>query len=63
MANLLDSSLARKIRMSRRKKNPIEFLGRASLKIDLIDVKYEFYIKAIIGYLSEYYQYSIGVYH
>ena len=30
MANLLDSSLARKIRMSRRKKIPIEFLGSAS---------------------------------
>jgi len=43
MANLLDSSLlARKLRMSRRKKTPIEFLGSASFKLDLIDVKYEF---------------------
>ena len=42
MANLLDSSIARKIRMSRRKKTLIEFLGSASFKLDLIDVKYEF---------------------
>ena len=39
MANLLDSSIARKIRMSRRKKTLIEFLGSASFKFDLIDVK------------------------
>ncbi|CAI2176329.1 12348_t:CDS:2 [Funneliformis geosporum] len=42
MANLLDSSLARKMRMSRRKKTPVEFFGSANFKVDLIDIKYEF---------------------
>ncbi|PKY18101.1 hypothetical protein RhiirB3_490113, partial [Rhizophagus irregularis] len=42
MANLLDSSLARKIRMSRRKKSPIEYFGNAILKFNLINIKYEF---------------------
>ncbi|GBB96916.1 hypothetical protein RclHR1_02870014 [Rhizophagus clarus] len=42
MANLLDSSLARKIGMSRRKKSPIEYFGSANLKLNLINVKYQF---------------------
>ncbi|CAG8485249.1 13696_t:CDS:2 [Funneliformis caledonium] len=42
MANLLDSSLARKMRLSRRKKTPVEFLGSVKFKVDLIDIKYEF---------------------
>lgn len=42
MADLLDSSLARKIGMSRRKKSPIEYFRSANLKFNLINIRYEF---------------------